>query len=115
MVLQGHFPAAFLQVLTFLEQKHFPRSIGKHTARTRHLQHLDTLSVPDSPKRVLDAVVMGGSSINDIKVLESSFYLNILSENTLSRGRLGDGRVYSRSEIAISFTSILFQCPWPSS
>lgn len=99
--------------------EHLPTSIGKHRACTCHLQHLQhpVCARPSlcSPKRVLDAVVMDGSSMKNVKVLESSLYLNILSENTPSRGRLGDGRIYSRSEIAISFTSILFRCPWPSS
>jgi len=51
---------------------------------------------------------MGGSSIKDAEVLESPLYLTILSQNTPSRGRLGDGHIHGRSEIAISFTSILF-------
>lgn len=74
-------PSTDLWVLLFLEMGALS---NKHTAHTCHLQHLQysvCLTPCTSQKRVLDVVGMGSSSIKDVQVLESSLYLNMLSEN----------------------------------
>lgn len=114
-------PSTDLWVLIFLGMAAFPTSTQLILATS---STCNTLSVPHTLHFPKKGAGCGGDeqsstedvhSTEDVQVLESSLYLNMLSENTLSGGRLGDGHIYNRSEIAISFTSILFGCPWPSS